>query len=570
MDPAADTSVRPVGDRAPAGSSSSSGGGAAGSLASADRLGRLGIWLAVAAGIGVRFWLWWQDRPFWRDEAGLLQSLDAYGLRALLGPLADAQSAPPGWLLAERLTTTVLGDGERVYRLLPFLAGCATLVVFALLCRALVRHPWAAIVPLVLIATISELVFYTAQAKQYTADTFLVTLALLLGVRMLREPTSRRREVAWYVLLAAGPWFSHGFMLSAPLLAAWVSWCLWRRGSRSPAWLAGRLAVPAASVLAAALWARHLTGQVSDFANYWAAFFAPWDAGWSRLVAWNGWVFRELTLRELGMRYWWALGLVLLGLGAALCRRRTRAAAVLLVLPVLTAYLAAQAGAYPFGRRLILFCVPALLAFVAVLLDTVPLLVARLTRRRWPGVVAGVASAALVLTVAWTQPVRLGNDLRYLYGVDNYRWAFGYVAEHWDAGDVLVIGNGDRAAARVYARRYHIPPDRILRAMPAADTSKRADCPLPRQVASAGQVWTMTGDQVTLYEGATSRFAVAAPLNGRFRYAWSDDRGMVTLQSWLAEPDPAKRKPPLSVRCLDYALLGPAGTPKYPQPLPAN
>jgi hypothetical protein len=565
VDSAADTSVRPVGSAA---AGSASGAASSGPpLGWGDRLGWLGIWLAVAAGIGVRFWLWWQDRPFWRDEAGLLQSLDAYSLRGLLGPLADAQSAPPGWLLAERLITTVLGSGERSYRLLPFLAGCATLVVFALLCRALVRRPWAAIVPLVLIATISELVFYTAQAKQYTTDAFLVTLALLLGVRLLREPLSRRREVAWYVLLTVGPWFSHGFMLSAPLLAAWVGW---RRGSRTLPRLALWLAVPAASVLAAAVWAQHLTSRVGDFANYWAAFFAPWDTGWSRLLAWNGWVFRELTLRELGMRYWWAVGLVLAGLGLALWRRRTRAAAVLLVLPVLTAYVAALAGAYPFGRRLILFCVPALLALLAVLLDSVPLLVGRLTRLRWPPVVAGVVASALVLAVAWTPPARLGHDLRYLYGVDNYRWAFGYVASRWDPGDILIVGNGDRAAARVYAPRFHIPPGRILRAMPSADTSKRADCPLPREIATAGQVWTMTGDQVTLYEGVTSRFAVAAPLHTQFRYAWSDDRGMVTLQSWLPEPDPAKRNPPLAVRCLDYALLGAAGTPKFPPPLPAN
>lgn len=569
MDSATDTPVRPVGGRAEsAGSTDAAVRGRGGGLA--DRLAWAGVWLAVAAGIGVRFWLWFQDRPFWRDEAGLLQSLDAYGLRQLVGPLADAQSAPPGWLLAERLITTVLGDGERMYRLLPFVAGCATLVVFALLCRALVRHTWAVIVPLVLIATISELVFYTAQAKQYTTDAFLVTLALLLGVRLLREPLTQRREVAWYVLLAVGPWFSHGFMLSAPLLAAWVGWCLWRRGGRTLPQLALRLAGPAASVLGAALWARHLTSQVSDFANYWAAFFAPWDAGWSRLVAWNGWVFRELTLRELGMRYWWALGLVLAGLGVALWRRRTRAAAVLLVLPVVTAYVAALAGAYPFGRRLILFCVPALLAYVAVLLDTVPLVVARLTGRRWPRVAAGLVASVVVVAVAWTPVSRLGHDLRYLYGVDDYRWAFAYAAERWDDGDILIVGNGDRAAARVYASRYHIPPDRILRAMPSADETKRINCPLPQPVATAGQVWTMTGIQVTLYEGVTSRFAVAAPLNSRFRWAWSDDRGMVTLQSWLPEADPAKRKPPLAARCLQYAPLGPAGAPEFPPALPTG
>lgn len=74
MDSAADTSVRPVGSAA---AGSASGAASNPPLGWGDRLAWLGIWLAVAAGIGVRFWLWWQDRPFWRDEAGLLQSLDA-------------------------------------------------------------------------------------------------------------------------------------------------------------------------------------------------------------------------------------------------------------------------------------------------------------------------------------------------------------------------------------------------------------------------------------------------------------------------------------------------------------
>jgi hypothetical protein len=45
--------------------------------------------LAVAGGIAVRLALWWQDRAFWRDELGLVQSLDVYPVSALLGRLSD-------------------------------------------------------------------------------------------------------------------------------------------------------------------------------------------------------------------------------------------------------------------------------------------------------------------------------------------------------------------------------------------------------------------------------------------------------------------------------------------------
>lgn len=527
------------------------------------------IGLALAFGIGIRVRLWWTDRPFWRDEAALVQSLDAYGPGELLGPLADAQSAPPGWLLAERAVIAIVGDGERAYRLLPLLLGCATLVLLALLAARLVTRRWTVVVPLLLAATLSELVFYTTQAKQYTADTFCVTLGLLLAVQLLTdESENRRRELWWYVLLGVAPWFSHGFMLAAPLLAGWVAVVQLRRRRRGIAELAVRLAVPAVSVLLAALWARHLTSQVSDFVDYWAGFFAPTGEGASGWASWNAWVWRELAVRELGFRYWWVAALCVAGLGIAVWRCRTRAAALLLVLPVVAAYVAALAGVYPFGRRLILFCVPGLLALLAVLVDAAADAGVRLPRPRLASTVAGLLAGALVFAAAWTTPARLGHDLRYLYGVDDYRWAFEFMASKWDSEDILVVGNGDRAAARVYAPRYHIPTDRIVRAMPVVDTTKRVGCALPRELTDADQVWLMTGDNVEVYKGVTSRYAVAAPLVDRYRIAWYDDRGLVTLQSALPESDPSKLPPPPAARCLDYAPLGKAGAPKYPPALP--
>lgn len=538
-------------------------------------MGAVAVGLALAFGIGVRLWLWWADRPFWRDEAALVQSLDSYSVGQLLGPLADAQSAPPGWLLVERGIVTVLGDGERAYRLLPLALGCGTLVLLAILADRLVTRRWTVVVPVLLASTLSELAFYTTQAKQYTADTFCVTLGLLFAVRLLLDGPAgadrldRRRELWWYALVGVAPWFSHGFMLAVPLLAGWCAVVQLRRGERTIRELTVRLALPAVSVLLSALWARHLTSQVSDFVDYWAGFFLPTDAGLSGWASWSAWVGRELAVRELGFRWWWVIAFCLVGLAIAAWRRRTRAVALLLVLPVVAAYVAALAGAYPFGRRLILFCVPGLLVLVAVLLDGVLDGVRRLTRdRRFVEVVAGLAATGLVLAAAWTTPIRLGHDLRYLYGVDDYRWAFEFMMSKWDAADILVVGNGDRAAARVYAPRYHIPTDRIVRAMPVTDQTERVGCPLPHEITEAGQVWLLSGDNVEVYHGATSRYALAAPLLDRYRIAWYDDNGLVTLQSALPEPDPSKLEPPPATRCLDYAPLGPAGAPEYPAALP--
>ena len=555
--------------------------------------------LVVAAGVAVRVALWWQDRAFWRDELALVQSLDTYPAGRLLGPLSDAQSAPPLWLLAVRAVTIVAGDGERAYRLVALGCGCATLVVMALLAVRLVRHRWAAVVPMVLVATISELVYYTAQTKQYATDTFAVTLLLLLGVRVLNgdgrvRPGSpsdphRRDALWWYACLAVLPWVSHGFMLTAPLVAGWVTLVLLRRRTHPVRSLAGRLAVPAVSVLGAAVYARHLTGQVGDLETYWAPFLGPAGEGPRAWWDWHGFVFRELAVRELGFATWWPGLLVVAGLmivaGFGVALRRQPSSALLLVLPLVTAYATGVLGIYPFGRRLVLFCVPGLLVCAGVLVDAVAGRVAAAIGR-WsdrpgaagPGPVpsswvprlaaglAGVAAGALVLVACWTSPTRLVHDLTYLYGVDDYRGALRLVGQEWQNGDVLVVGNGDRAAVRVYGPRLYLRMEHAYRAMPTLDETVRADCSLPRPLTSARRLWLLTGDVVPVYAGTPSRTALAAPFLRGFRSVWQRDKGLVTVRLFVPGRTPGAGP----ARCLDYARVGVAGDLAFPPALPES
>ncbi|MEQ4205420.1 hypothetical protein [Actinopolymorpha sp. B9G3] len=555
----------------------------------------------MAAGIAVRLVLWWQDRAFWRDELGLVQSLDAYPAAALLGRLADTQSAPPLWLLVVRAVTAVAGDGERTYRLVTLGSGCALLVLVAVLGIRLVRYRWAIVVPLILLATLSELVFYTVQTKQYATDALAVTWLVLLGVLLLArgaEPTVaqggeggdgvgvsarhsgfRRTDLWWYASLVVLPWLSHAFMLAAPLVAGWVTLVRTWRGEVTLRRAAGWLVAPAVSVLAAALYARHLTSQAPDFLTYWAAFLGPSGhtthggglAGW---WDWHRFVFGEFAVRELGFPTTWGAALVVVG--ALIAFRRGAAIAMLLVLPLVAAYTVGVLGLYPFGRRLVLFCVPSLLLCLGILVDAVAGRAVRVVRgwtarsggpSGWPAVgdrmvaaVAGTTTAAAVLAVCWTPPTRLVHDLTYLYGVDDYRGALSFVAAKWEPGDVLLVGNGDRAAVRVYAPRLHLPLDRAYRAIPTATTTPRADCPLPRELAAARRIWLVTGDVVPLYDGVPSRYALVSPLLPRFRVVWFQDKGLVTVQAVIPGPTPDARP----TRCLDYAPVGPAGSPALP------
>ncbi|MET9023821.1 glycosyltransferase family 39 protein [Actinopolymorpha sp. NPDC004070] len=536
------------------------------------------VWAAALVGIVIRVGLWWQGRAFWRDELALVQSLDTYPLAKLLGPLSDTQSAPQGWLLLERLVTTAFGTGERAYRVVPLLAGCATLVLVALLARKFVRRTWTAAIPVLALATLPQLVFYSAQAKQYTTDMLLVTALLLLAVGMLRptrgpdgEPDggpSRRRELAWYVLIAVGPWFSNGLTLAAPLIAVWVGFVQWRRGERSLAGLVARLAVPGVSVLLAALWARHLTSLAPDFELYWMPFMRTGDGG--RFWHWTRFVWEDFGIRELGFDRPWALVLFVVpavGLVVACLRRWSRSAAPLLLVPLVVAYGFALVGMYPFGRRLVLFCVPGVLVLVSVAADGLVSLVRRVAPS-WTAQVAGLAGVLALGSVAWTTPVSLDQALRYQYGVDDYRVALQFVKSRWKPGDVLVVGNGDRVAFRVYGRRLGLPADRAYRALRVHDETRRIGCPLPRALTSADRIWLLTGDRVSIYEEERSRYTVIAPFLDRYRRVYFADKGHVTIQVLL--PGAAATVDPPRARCLGFAPVGPAGTPARPPALPVE
>lgn len=504
----------------------------------------LALAVVTAAGIVVRVALWWQDRAFWRDELSLVQSLDTYSVPQLFGQLTDAQTAPPAWLVMVKASTWIFGDGERGYRVLPLLFGCATLALIAILAARLVKNRWAAVVPVIVMSTVSELVFYTAQTKQYTADTFFITGLILLAVLMIQTGKGER---LWYVALAVAPWLSYGAMLSIPLLAAWLAVVQLRRRQRGLAHLAVRLVIPAVSVLGAALLSWRLTSHVNEFTSYWDYYLGPENL--AHTFRWTVVVFKDLAIRELGSALWWATGLLVLA-GFAVALRRGVGIGIMLVLPTVAGYLVGLLGIYPFGHRLVLFCAPGLAICLGILVDAVAERAGALPHR-YAKVAAGVVAGAIVLATSWTTPQRLTHDLTYQFGVDDYRSAFAFVAKTWEDGDVLVVGNGDRAAARVYGPRFDLPMNRILRASPTEYKKLREDCPTPQLRTPGAQFWFLTGDAVMMYAGVSSRTAIIAPFVPKYHVVNTRVAGLVTVQAML----PGRHRFVWPTRCLRFELV---------------
>src|ERR1700748_299826 len=87
-------------------------------------------WLG-ALGLALRSYHYLRNPSVWHDEAALIVNVLGKGFRELLGPLFFAEAGPPLFLWVERAVSLVLGDSTFALRLLPFLASCAGLLLFA-------------------------------------------------------------------------------------------------------------------------------------------------------------------------------------------------------------------------------------------------------------------------------------------------------------------------------------------------------------------------------------------------------------------------------------------------------
>ena len=120
--------------------------------------------------------------PIWLDEAMLSLGVIHRPLGAvLLSPLPYGQITPPGFLLAQWISVSLLGTSGRVLRLMPLLASLASLPLFTQLARRVLRDDRLVVAAVWLFACNRALVTYAAEAKPYAWDVT-IAIALMLAI----------------------------------------------------------------------------------------------------------------------------------------------------------------------------------------------------------------------------------------------------------------------------------------------------------------------------------------------------------------------------------------------------
>lgn len=187
----------------------------------------------VGLGLALRTYHYLRNPSMWHDEAFLVLNVLGKDFASLWAKLDFAEAAPPLFLCVEKLVVLAFGDSTFSLRLVPYLASCLALILFARTAPRLLSAtaaPWA----VMLFACSDHLMWHTCEAKPYSVDVLCAVLVLFLLVSTT-EWTVAGRALLFAPLAPVFIFLSYpGTFLMGGLLAALLPECLggrrWRDG----------------------------------------------------------------------------------------------------------------------------------------------------------------------------------------------------------------------------------------------------------------------------------------------------------------------------------------------------
>jgi hypothetical protein len=389
-----------------------------------------GLWTGCFIGLGLalRVFHYGRNPSMWHDEAALVLNAIGKNFTELLGPLFFAEGAPPLFLWIERAIFLALGDSTYVLRLVPFLASCLALILMAFVARRLLAPeavPWS-ILPL---ACADTILWHACEAKPYSVDLLIATSLLAIYSYASSWPLSRQlvlyTVLAPLIIILTYP----GCFLLGGLLVALLP-AVWQARRSLSVWLGyGLLALVIFGSFALLLAGPIHAQRCGPMTQCWLDLFAPWDRPWKVPI----WTVAS-TLEVL--RYACPPAgqpLALLGVVGIVyfARRGQRTLLAFLLVPILLAFLAACARAYPYGgARVMVYAVPALLLLIAA---GTPIALTWLRERSR----FGTLMLVLLLLVPAASAVQ---HIIVPWGRANCAAASEYVLTHRRPGD-LAVGN---------------------------------------------------------------------------------------------------------------------------------
>ena len=407
-------------------------------LAADARLWTVALYAAVALGCVVRLLRFVDNPALWLDESFMALNLMQKSFTGILGQLQHLQSAPPGFLLVEKASEAVLGDGERSLRLFGLVASLASVVAFAYAARRVLAAP-AAVLAIVFFAFGEPLLERAAEIKPYSVDLAVATILIALTLWVVEAPSARLigRTAVFGVSALVGVWFS--FPAAFIVAACVVALAVYARLAGSRRLLGAAAVVGAVSLVSFGVVYAIASANVGRVS---AAIFAGGENasygrlsivhdGWSALVNPGGFDNGTGALAAV---------LVVFGL-VAFSRRASLHLLALFGLPLLLAAAAGAIGRYPLQGRWSLYLVPALFVLVARGAQEL------VAWSRRPVLVAAVLGVFLVAS-----PIGLASKhVLRPPAREDVKPLLVHLVREWRPGDTLYVYGNTQYALRYYS-----------------------------------------------------------------------------------------------------------------------
>jgi hypothetical protein len=383
-------------------------------------------WLLAGVGIGLRIRQYAFRRSLWNDEASLAVNIISRSYGGLTRKLAIEQGAPIGFLWLEKTATELFGISEYALRLVPLLAGIASVLIFRSLVVRLLATV-AANVALCLFAVAPALVYYASESKQYGMDVFAaVALARFLPA-LLQGPMRWSKSLWWGGTASVLVWcsFPAAFVCGSVSLVVALAMTRRRRWAQLAAFVAG-CAMWVASLAVEYFVALRSLHSDPKLLGYWAYAFPRRPLALGSTLSWFNRDLHVLIGFPWHLQFFW-LTATLLFLGwIVLLGRRTTAGLFVLVLLAAVA-VAAIVHDYPMADRLVLFTVP----FVCLLLGAAVMLSSRALIQIGLVALVAIASAGAFASA--------GSAIVHPYTKTEWREAYVYVQHHEKPGDAVLF-----------------------------------------------------------------------------------------------------------------------------------
>ncbi|ACU04182.1 glycosyltransferase family 39 protein [Pedobacter heparinus] len=171
-------------------------------------------------GIGLRIFHLIYNRSLWMDEIYLCSSffhLDYLDLAA--GTLDYGQKAPIGFLWAVKFITNIFGYSEISFRIIPFISGIVSVLLFIKVCRYFLK-PEAQLLAVVIFSFAPAMIYHSTEIKQYATECLATLLALYLFT-IYANKTDYKSMLLWAAFGAVLLWFSYSviFILTGMAMA---------------------------------------------------------------------------------------------------------------------------------------------------------------------------------------------------------------------------------------------------------------------------------------------------------------------------------------------------------------